>query len=742
GSSYLRPHPACVLGVFFVAKKADKVRLIVDCRRANQLFEKPPGVALLSGEGLSRVEIDDPENLLEGLPVHLGVGDVADLFHRTRLVKTAGGDIRRYFCWPPLASKYAGISEVDGAAVRPGEKIWPMCASLPMGLSWSLHFAQTANAQRLGRQPALRQSQEISDRGPPLVLGGPSASAGSGHYMCVDSAGVLSFDGDLVGRALAEEAQRDFDADALRFHEMEVFDHGGPSLGWHLDGDARVARPSDKRFVLVRRGVRALLRPRKVSGWQVEAVLGHVAFLCLMRRELLSIFHAVYRFVRGSCAKSQRLWDSAREELRAFLGAMIFVESLWSLRGVAKVGRVPELSRHRLGGTRAREHAVEVAGFKVGPESGDVERDFLGQPARLDREAREILEAARRGHNEDFAEVPSRLLAGDRWHAILADRWLRADDILLLEARAAVKATRVRALALERGLASSLALCSRTLEQGRPERRAGFARAQTTEAFLGQVADEIPGRLARAPGPADPGVPADIEGEDGSESDDSSDPEERAATAARQRALRRRGKNHVRQCFSALMGAARSVTEAAATQCRQRALAFLSWGPFSEAVLEAPARLNVALADFMNREFEQGHKGWRGEKPLAGIIFHSPRYGKNGYDKLPRTLRALKGWRRASPSRSRRPLTVGMWVSIVVEIARLGFLMAAVLTLIMVEGYLRPGEMLGLTPASFLPPAPGGVATWALLLFPQEGNLRSKTGESDDSIPLDSRRFG
>ncbi|CAK0904439.1 unnamed protein product [Prorocentrum cordatum] len=166
------------------------------------------------------------------------------------------------------------------------------------------------------------------------------------------------------------------------------------------------------------------------------------------------------------------------------------------------------------------------------------------------------------------------------------------------------------------------------------------------------------------------------------------------------------------------------------------------WGPFLETLLGEPTSLGAALTDFVNYEFGQGHKNWRGEKLLAGIIFHSPRYGKNGYDKLPRTLRALKGWRRASPSRSRRPLTVGMWVAIVVEIARLGFLMAALLTLIMVEGCLRPGEMLGLTPAFFLPPAPGGVATCVLLLVPQEGNLRSKTGESDDSIPLDSRRCG
>ncbi|CAK0795513.1 unnamed protein product, partial [Prorocentrum cordatum] len=685
--------PACVLGVFFVTKKADKLRLIVDCRRANQLFQKPPGVALLSGKGLSRVEIDDPEGLLEGLPVHLGVGDVADCFHRMRLAKTAGGDIRRYFCWPPLASKYAGVSEVDGVAARPDEKIWPMCASLPMGFSWSLHFAQTANAQRLGRQPALRQSQDLATT-------------------CMSTTLACStFDGDLVGRALAE-AQRDFDADALRFHEMEVFDHGGPSLGWHLDGDARVAGPSDKRFALVRRGVRALLRLRKVSGWQVEAVLGHVTFLFLMRRELLSIFHTVYRFVRESYMKFQRLW----------------------------VGRVPELSRYRLGGTRAREHAFEV---EVDPESGDRERDFLGRPARLDREAREILEAARWEHNEDFAEVPSRLFAGDRWHTILADRWLHADDILRLEARAAVKAG-ARALHVE-----AVKNC-RVLLLGWPGFRAGPARARTTEAFLVQVADEIPDRLAGAPGPAGRDAPADVEGEDGSESDDSSDPEERAATAARQRALGRRGKNHVYPRLSALMGAAlsgarptpleaRSVTRTAAAQCRQRVLAFLSWGPFSETV-EDPARRDVALTDLTNHEFEQDRKNWRAEELLAGIISHSPRYKKNGYDKPRLTLRALKGWCRGSPSRLRRPLTVGMWVSFAVEIANSVFLMAAVLALPTVERYLRPGEKLGLTLAFFRPPAHGGVATGVLPLFPRESSLLSKTVESDDNIPLDSKR--
>ncbi|CAK0910262.1 unnamed protein product, partial [Prorocentrum cordatum] len=716
--------PACALGVFFVTKKADKLR----------------------------VEIDDSEGSLHGLPLHLGVGDVADCFHRMRLAKTAGGDIRRYFCWPPLAARHAGLTELDGVPLEPGQKIWPTCASLPVGFSWSLHFAQTANSVRLGRQPSLVRSQELSDRGPSLVFGGSRVMEQAGHCTHVDNAGAMSFDGGLVRQALAE-AQRDFDHDALRFHEMEVLEHGGSSPGWHLDGDSRVARPGSRRFGLVRQGVRALLRLRKVAGWQLEAVLGHITLLCLMRRELLSIFHVVYRFVRESYGRFQPLWTSAREELVAFVGAMVFIEAdweqpwtpyayasdaslhgfgvsqpLWSTADVAAVGRVPEVSRYRLGGTRAREHAFEVAGFKVDPESGEVERDFLGRPVRLDREAREILEAARWEHNDDFPEVPSSLLAKARPTTEVAP-------------------ARIRVLTLER------ALSDRLLARSAVSSPRGHAGAEeSTEAFLARRAEELPagaGPGPRADAPARGGAEAAGASE---ESDDSSDPEERAAAAARRRCLSRRGKGHVRQALAALLDGgplssrlapleARSVTPAAAAQYRQRVQEFLSWHHSSDAILDRPAELDAALASFMNREFDSGHKSRRGEKLLAGVIFHRPQYGRHGADHLPRPLRALKGRCKASPSHSRRPLTIGMRAAICVEMARMGYLLAAAPSLVMVECYLRPGEMLGLTPRSFLPPAPGGVASWALLLFPQEGNLRSKTGESDDSIPLDSCRF-
>ena len=86
--------PACVLGVFFVMKKENRLRLIVDCRKANALFAPPPSVELLSRDELSRIEVDS-SGLAHGVSpgLHYGCADVADCFHRMRL----SGDIRLFF---------------------------------------------------------------------------------------------------------------------------------------------------------------------------------------------------------------------------------------------------------------------------------------------------------------------------------------------------------------------------------------------------------------------------------------------------------------------------------------------------------------------------------------------------------------------------------------------------------------------------------------------------------------------
>ena len=60
--------------------------------------------------------------------------------------------------------------------------------------------------------------------------------------------------------------------------------------------------------------------------------------------------------------------------------------------------------------------------------------------------------------------------------------------------------------------------------------------------------------------------------------------------------------------------------------------------------------------------------------------------------------------------------------------------------LLAVEACLRLSEMLAVRAADFLPPAPGGVESWVLLLQPSARGERSKVGPQYDMIPVDPRR--
>jgi hypothetical protein len=106
-------------GVFFVWKSnRSQIRMIIDARRGNRHFLEPPGVALRTAEGLSRIEIELPEGarprsdlayqLLKDTLVFLGLVDVRDCFHRLR----APLQLAEYCALPPLAAKAVGLAGV------------------------------------------------------------------------------------------------------------------------------------------------------------------------------------------------------------------------------------------------------------------------------------------------------------------------------------------------------------------------------------------------------------------------------------------------------------------------------------------------------------------------------------------------------------------------------------------------------------------------------------------------------
>jgi hypothetical protein len=74
--------------------------------------------------------------------------------------------------------------------------------------------------------------------------------------------------------------------------------------------------------------------------------------------------------------------------------------------------------------------------------------------------------------------------------------------------------------------------------------------------------------------------------------------------------------------------------------------------------------LDAALVRMIDKLYYAGHAFTKGEKTWAAVRFFLPNYSRHGHLILPRSARALKGWRKLTPQKTRRPLPWEMAASI------------------------------------------------------------------------------
>ena len=161
---------------------------------------------------------------------------------------------------------------IDGVPVAADQLVFPMPASLPMGCSWSLYFAQAVSEHLMSEIPLLAQSTLLRDRGLPLVIRsfaqdgekhekGPDLPAGDPcHYVDVDNLGAMSTSQELVTEAL-DQIKHTFEARGLVLHPGEVECDRIDALGCRLSGTKRRASLKPLRFWRLRQGIRYLLGP-------------------------------------------------------------------------------------------------------------------------------------------------------------------------------------------------------------------------------------------------------------------------------------------------------------------------------------------------------------------------------------------------------------------------------------------------------------------------------------------------
>ena len=120
---------------------------------------------------------------------------------------------------------------------------------------------------------------------------------------------------------------------------------------------------------------------------------------------------------------------------------------------------------------------------------------------------------------------------------------------------------------------------------------------------------------------------------------------------------------------------------------------------------------DAVMTDYFNFLFLKGHPAHRGDKVLAWFVHHQPGYSRQG-----------------NPGSSRKAYPLAVWAALVLQLV----------LLVCLSAYTRPSELFRWRLLSLVRPTAQISTEWSLLLSPDKEGVRSKVGEFDDSLVLDS----
>jgi hypothetical protein len=231
------------------------------------------------------------------------------------------GELRRYFGLQRVKARDLGLKEVDGVTVTGDTWIQPRVAVLPMGWSWALYWCQLIH-ERVAERSGLTSEERLQD-----FKAAPSGKFW--HIQYVDNLHVLGTDrGEVVRRF--RSAVEELKACGLTVHEVEECETSSKILGWEFDENGNF-RPSRHRIWRRRMAIRHVLRRGRISGSQLERLLGHIAFASLGKREMFSMLGECYTFVQRHHGYEAPLWKSVRKELSCWESlAPLIVQKLGS----------------------------------------------------------------------------------------------------------------------------------------------------------------------------------------------------------------------------------------------------------------------------------------------------------------------------------------------------------------------------------------------------------------------------
>ncbi len=424
-----------LLGVFFVKKKNGRLRIILDTRDVNNLFRQPVSTRLPTPAAFSSLESE------AGTPVWYSASDIQDCFYNYRVDPA----LSQFFSLPALEAKFVdGLCEllhIDGSTL-----VTPLLTVLPMGWGWSLHLAQLCH-ESLFRRSGGDPTDLIVDRKSSRRL----ADSGARMAIYVDNNMSLGQDKCSVQRT-SIDLNGLLDRSGLPTHEKSGLTTQTDYVGLSFDGTSHEIRLSWDRVWRLRLALLHILDLNSISGRQLEQVIGHVTWSCLLRRECLSILNSTYSFMRAKCHRETRLWPSVRRELRQIASLLPLMVANTSLPWSSTVS-VSDSSDYGFA-VLERDFADHMDLAKSwGRQSERWRYDYedsvharahaLGDPTLLDPASFEpLLDAIPETKSCEFTELDKDFFDEADWRFVYSSKWAFHEDILKTEGLALLWAAR------------------------------------------------------------------------------------------------------------------------------------------------------------------------------------------------------------------------------------------------------------------------------------------------------------
>ena len=165
---------------------------------------------------------------------------------------------------------------------------------------------------------------------------------------------------------------------------------------------------------------------------------------------------------------------------------------------------------------------------------------------------------------------------------------------------------------------------------------------------------------------------------------------------------------------------------------------FATWANLNDVRKLMSIPLDSTAAEYMDYLFLEGFNHERGDKLLAALGHRFPALRRGRGQNFPLARAALQGFRFHAHGTSRSPLPLQAVFAMIGLACHFCWLEIALAIALGWDGYFRmPSDLFGMTEDSLIPPLRGSASrAWAILLYPEEQERRSKTAGADEGMLL------